>query len=671
MKYIKILLNLIIIFNSLISKELRGIIINQDDIPIDYAVIVDNGSKEWTIADENGEFSINSTGETITITRIGYKPKTFMPIGSFQYFKLLSESIELDPVNVFTVNDIRMVKEFKEKSLIGEFSNYGNLYQIPSFNIRTYGSISGVVSPSFDNGFPRHTKVLFNNVDVTNAQLGQADLSLFPTQVLNNVAFDSNIGAVYNSGSIDGVINFKNQNSENSVFINFGSNAFSQFGSKIFLSRESSRRDIFFSKTQYDGNYKFYNNVSNQYEKRENNQFDQVFFSINRIYKLNNDTFFHYSSMFSIVERNVPGSVFYPTSNASRKDDISLRNLTWTKNFNSSSLKLYFHIVDSIQEYQYDSELSSLSEHLSNTYTSGINFKTSNRQKNFQIIFENKKNFLDSNDIGKINISEKSLLTSFQYNSLNNRFKTKPVFRFDSQENIQKNTFSLSSSYNFKLLPINFEIETGSGFQFPSLNDLYWPDSQYSSGNKNLKNEESNYLTSNLTYTNSSTLFKASVSFKKYKDLINWISDQNGKYSPVNISIAEKNSLNLFWKLSNDNQGIISSINFYDSIDKSKNKKLLYVPDYQASLTYFFSIDKHSLEIDYLIIGNRTTQYASSFTPEVLSKKFDTINLAYALKEKSIRYGFIINNLFNEKYQSTFGYPEPLRTFNLTLEYFF
>lgn len=671
MKYIKILLNLIIIFNSLISKELRGIIINQDDIPIDYAVIVDNGSKEWTIADENGEFSINSSGETITITRIGYKPKTFMPIGSFQYFKLLSESIELDPVNVFTVNDIRMVKEFKEKSLIGEFSNYGNLYQIPSFSIRTYGSISGVVSPSFDNGFPRHTKVLFNNVDVTNAQLGQADLSLFPTQVLNNVAFDSNIGAVYNSGSIDGVINFKNQNSENSVFINSGSNAFSQFGSKISLSRESSRRDIFFSKTQYDGNYKFYNNISNQYEKRENNQFDQVFFSINRIYKLNNDTFFHYSSMFSIVERNVPGSVFYPTSNASRKDDISLRNLTWTKNFNSSSLKFYFHIVDSIQEYQYDSEQSSLSEHLSNTYTSGINFKTSNRQRNFQIIFENKKNFLDSNDIGKINITEKSLLTSFQYNSLNNRFRTKPVFRFDSQENIQKNTFSLSSSYNFKLLPINFEIETGSGFQFPSLNDLYWPDSQYSSGNKNLKNEESNYLTSNLTYTNSSTLFKASVSFKKYKDLINWISDQNGKYSPVNISIAEKNSLNLFWKLSNDNQGIISSINFYDSIDKSKNKKLLYVPDYQVSLTYFFSIDKHSLEIDYLIIGDRITQYASSYTPEVLSKKFDTINLAYALKEKSIRYGFIINNLFNEKYQSTFGYPEPLRTFNLTLEYFF
>jgi outer membrane cobalamin receptor len=671
MKYIKILLNLIIIFNSLISKELRGIIINQDDIPIDYAVIVDNGSKEWTIADENGEFSINSSGETITITRIGYKPKTFMPIGSFQYFKLLSESIELDPVNVFTVNDIRMVKEFKEKSLIGEFSNYGNLYQIPSFSIRTYGSISGVVSPSFDNGFPRHTKVLFNNVDVTNAQLGQADLSLFPTQVLNNVAFDSNIGAVYNSGSIDGVINFKNQNSENSVFINSGSNAFSQFGSKISLSRESSRRDIFFSKTQYDGNYKFYNNISNQYEKRENNQFDQVFFSINRIYKLNNDTFFHYSSMFSIVERNVPGSVFYPTSNASRKDDISLRNLTWTKNFNSSSLKFYFHIVDSIQEYQYDSEQSSLSEHLSNTYTSGINFKTSNRQRNFQIIFENKKNFLDSNDIGKINITEKSLLTSFQYNSLNNRFRTKPVFRFDSQENIQKNTFSLSSSYKFKLLPINFEIETGSGFQFPSLNDLYWPDSQYSSGNKNLKNEESNYLTSNLTYNNSSTLFKASVSFKKYKDLINWISDQNGKYSPVNISIAEKNSLNLFWKLSNDNQGIISSINFYDSIDKSKNKKLLYVPDYQASLTYFFSIDKHSLEIDYLIIGDRITQYASSYTPEVLSKKFDTINLAYALKEKSIRYGFIINNLFNEKYQSTFGYPEPLRTFNLTLEYFF
>jgi len=671
MKYIKILVSIIAIFNSLLSKELRGIVTNQHDLPIDYAIIIDNDSKEWTLSDENGEFLINFSGESITVTRLGYKPKTFIPIGSFHSLKLISNDIELDPVNVFPVNDIRIVKELKEKSLIGEFSNYGNLYQIPSFNIRTYGSISGVVSPSFDNGFPRHTKVLFNNVDITNAQLGQADLSLLPTQILNNVAFDSNIGAIYNSGSIDGVINFKNQHSDNSFFINSGSNAFSQVGSKISLSRENSRRDIFFSKTQYGGNYKFYNNLSGQYEKRENNKFDQIFFSINRIYKLNNDTFFHYTSMFSIVERNVPGSLLYPTSNSSRKDDISLRNLTWTKNFNSSSLKFYFHIVDSIQEYRPDSELSSFSEHISNTYTSGINFKTSNKQKNFQIIFENKKNFLDSNDIGKINTNENSLLTSFQFNSPNNRFKAKPVFRFDSQEDIQKNTFSLSTSYNLKLLPINFEIETGNGFQFPSLNDLYWPDSQYSSGNKNLKNEESNYITSNLNYSNSSTLFKASFSLKKYKDLINWVSDQSGKYSPINISIAEKKSLNLFWKFSIDNQGIISSINFYDSVDESKNEKLLYVPNYQASLTYFLSMNNHALEIDYLMIGDRVTQYASDYMPKVLSKNFDTINFAYTFKNKSIKYGLIFNNIFNEKYQSTYGYPEPLRTFNLTLEYFF
>ena len=67
---------------------------------------------------------------------------------------------------------------------LGSYSRGGSLNHIPSLEMRTYGGYAGVSSASFDGGFARHTKVLFNGVDLTDAMNGQVDLSTLPSFAL-------------------------------------------------------------------------------------------------------------------------------------------------------------------------------------------------------------------------------------------------------------------------------------------------------------------------------------------------------------------------------------------------------------------------------------------------------------------------------------------------------
>ena len=73
--------------------------------------------------------------------------------------------------------------------------------------MRTYGGYAGVTSASFDGGYARHTKVLYNGVDLTDAMNGQVDLSTLPSFALSSINYRLNSGTRFGSGSIDGSIN--------------------------------------------------------------------------------------------------------------------------------------------------------------------------------------------------------------------------------------------------------------------------------------------------------------------------------------------------------------------------------------------------------------------------------------------------------------------------------
>ena len=78
--------------------------------------------------------------------------------------------------------------------------------------------------------------------------------------------------------------------------------------------------------------------------------------------------------------------------------------------------------------------------------------------------------------------------------------------------------------------------------------------------------------------------------------------------------------------------------------------------------------------LNYKLVGDRILQYQSSFAEQVNDKSYGLLSLGVSnvfnwMDENSIVLNMTVDNLLDEEYISTIGYPEPGRSINLTLEY--
>ena len=112
----------------------------------------------------------------------------------------------------------------------------------------------------------------------------------------------------------------------------------------------------------------------------------------------------------------------------------------------------------------------------------------------------------------------------------------------------------------------------------------------------------------------------------------------------------------------------------YDSKDDEIDQSLLYVPDFMANIFYSVDLNQNtSLVMNYRLTGERIAQYESSFADQIIAESYGILNIAVdqdiSIKENNLKLSFVIDNLFDEEYESTVGYPEPGRSFQFAIEY--
>ena len=78
--------------------------------------------------------------------------------------------------------------------------------------------------------------------------------------------------------------------------------------------------------------------------------------------------------------------------------------------------------------------------------------------------------------------------------------------------------------------------------------------------------------------------------------------------------------------------------------------------------------------LNYKLTGNRILQYASSFAEQVDDESYGLLSFGvsnlFNLQGKNVVvFNLTVDNLLDEEYISTIGYPEPGRSVNFTLEY--
>ena len=682
----KIYILFTILFSNLFGQTFTGFVKDVSGTEISYVIIEELNSKSeernWTISDKNGNFSINVMNESsVLFQRIGFKDVIVKPEERLnKSIIMVKENISLEKVDVYGKKKEGYLKDKTSINNLGTYSKGGSLNQIPSLELRTYGGYAGVTSASFDGGYARHTKVLYNGVDLTDAMNGQVDLSSLPSFALSSINYKLNSGTRFGSGSIDGSININNDVLDNNVFYSVGDFGFSQYGANYSINRKTSKRNISFGKTSYDGDYKYTDSTGNKI-KRLNNYLDQFFLSVDRQFVVREDFLVNIFTLRTENLRGAAGSTTFPSDNATRKDDFELFALSFNKFFDNGSLDLYMNRSNNYQEFD-DSEGSFpvYSEHELDYSVFGLRGNhTINSSFNYEAVFNVKSERVDSSELQKEELETTSFSFVGNYVNTEYDFKVSPSLRYDSRVENKKTTYNLGfeainqfidsgSSYDFNL-------DVGSSFQFPTMNDLFWPDGLYSGGNPDLKPEESEYLA--LSISNESLIGKVKVtaSFKDYENLILWQPDESFKYVPINVSSAERTSYNFQYQKDFSDLYMQLTYNVYDSLDKDIDEKLLYVPDSSASLLLVYKLNNLThYSLNYKLVGERILQYESSFAEQVNDKSYGLLSLGVSnvfnwMGEDSVMLNMTVDNLLDEEYISTIGYPEPGRSIKFTLEY--
>ena len=677
----------VLILTNLFGQTFTGLVKDISGEPIPYVIVEEINSnieeKNWAISDENGVFTINvENNSKLSFERIGFQNNIVDLINlKGKSIVMLNENIELDKVNVYGSKNDEYLKNNTSLNSLGSFSRGGSLNQIPSLEIRTYGGYAGVTSASFDGGYARHTKVLFNGVDLTDAMNGQLDLSTLPSFALKSLNYRQNSGTKYGSGSIDGSLNINNKILDNNIFYSVGDFGFSQYGANYAINRSTSKRNIMFGKTSYDGDYKFKDSVTGEDVERSNNYLDQFFLAIDRQFIVSEDFIVNMFTLKTENTRGVAGSTSFPSNSATRIDDFELFALSFNKFFKKGTLNVFMNRSNNNQVYD-DSNGSFpvLSEHDLEYSAFGFKSKqTISSTINYEASFQQKTERVDSTDLKRQELETTSYSITGNFLNLEKDLKFSPSVRYDSREENKKSTFNLGfealNQFNKSNNSFDFNVDLGSSFQFPTMNDLFWPDGLYSGGNPDLKPEESEYLAFSISSKSSLGKISLTASRKDYENLILWQPDENFKYIPINVSSAERTSYNIQYLKEFSNFQMQLSYNLYESLDKDIDEKLLYVPDNSASLLMVYKQNNSThYSLNYKLTGNRILQYASSFAEQVDDESYGLLsfgvsNLFNWQGRNVVVFNLTVDNLLDEEYISTIGYPEPGRSVNFTLEY--
>ena len=681
MKYY-ILLSIILISN-LFSQTLNGIVVDSGGEPLSHVIIreldSENQNDNWTTSDNNGSFIIEISHDSkIELKRFGFENQEIQLDGNeSQVFTLSNKNVNMKAVNVYGKNNSRYLKNKSLNNNLGSFSKNGSLSQLPSLELRTYGGYAGVTSASFDAGFARHTKVLFNGVDLTDAQNGQVDLSSFPSFALRSLNYRLNSGTTYGSGSIDGTLNINTKNSPNRVFYSSGDYGFNQYGATYTMGRENSKRTITIGKTSYDGDYKFKDSVTGSSKKRENNSLDQFFFAMNREFLVRDDLIININSLTTKNTRGAAGSTSFPSILATRTDEYELYSLSFMKFFIDSNLKIYINRSTNNQVYDDPNEsFPVFSEHDLDQSSFGLDFqKEINTNLDYQLSVKQKVDSISSTDLSNQELNSSS--ASFLLNYTNNEkdFKISPSTRFDKQSDNDKLTYNLSFESVDQFLKddlsyFDFRLDAGSSFQFPTLNDLYWPDGLYSAGNPDLKPEESDYFSVNMTNNSVLGKFTVTATMKDYENLILWQPNESLKYIPINVSSASRTTYNINFLKEFASSQLQISYNIYDSKDNDMDEKLLYVPDYSANIFLSHNFNQSiNVALNYKYTGKRILQYGSDWSDQTDGDAYGVLDFSVSKDFDALKTSLIVDNLLDETFESTLGYPEPGRSIKLVTEY--
>ncbi|MCJ7801624.1 MAG: TonB-dependent receptor [Candidatus Marinimicrobia bacterium] len=556
---------------------------------------------------------------------------------------------------------------------IGNDNPQNVIQQIPGITIRSYGGKAGIMNLS-SNGSPTvNTKILFDDIDLTSAQNGETDLSQIPETFISQITVVNSPGIFYGSGAVDGVLRISPQNQQTIFSTSMGSYGFGSISGNISKNWNKWSANLSTGYLKDDGDFKYSNEDSSVI--RSNNDFERNFISLNTTGRLSDKSNLNAMLLESRQERGVAGYIDFPSPEARRNDNLQLGSLIFNKLHTNGYSKVQFSYRRSLENYDDPNPLWPIeSEH--EVRGTALKFQHhSNIWNNITgtFIYEGKLEKLESTDVGnrvrKTNSIASIITIPFWYN-----FNVIPALRLDRAGNDRfQPTVDLRLTYN-TLKNSEIEYYYGTGFRYPTFNDLYWQPG----GNPDLNPEESRYqIIKYKLYWDDNYLNNIyfNIGNRCTDDLIQWapISEGSFVWQPQNITSSRRTNFTIGSKFNLGNLPLQIALHatYQKTEDIDLDKPLLYAPEFigYAGVIYSSSIFQISLNVHYT--GERISSY--SYPDDELLPSYIQTNatLQYQLPifGNQLLLWLDIYNILDKQFESIDGYPEPGRTIRLGLNY--
>jgi iron complex outermembrane receptor protein len=311
------------------------------------------------------------------------------------------------------------------------------------------------------------------------------------------------------------------------------------------------------------------------------------------------------------------------------------------------------------------------------------------------------QHFVNSRDNAVINTEGKSVIigyikSRFELSAFAN-VKYRPIDKLGISLNIREDLYGLKKTPLIPAVFVNYMIsEHGNisakasvarNYRYPTLNDLYF----MPSGNDSLKNElgytydggiEFSIKQEQVNLNGEITFFNSNI-----RDWIVWLPNVKGFWTPSNIKKVNSYgteikfntdiSFNKEWKFTGTgNFTWTRAINRGEPVnwaDESIGKQLVYIPEFSAAATGKLVWKSWTFMYKWTYYSERFTTSSNEKHTKIgqLGKYFmNDISLEkqIAFSWANIAFKILVNNIFDEEYESVLSHPMAGRNFGFFIE---
>lgn len=660
------------------DAPITGQVFSANGNPLAYAVIVDNTGQNWVIADENGQFNYHFStgiGDTLSVSRYGYQADNLIVSNkSFYTVMLRPQPIQQEDVTVSGEKQNfhgQIINTYRKN--IGN-DNPQNVYQqIPGITIRSYGGKAGITTIS-TNGSPAvNTKILLDDIDLTNVQNGGTDLSQIPETFISQITVANSPGIFYGSGAVDGVLRISPQNQQSYFSASLGSFGFGSFSGNINKNWSKWSANLSAGYLKDDGDFKY--SIEDSSVTRSNNDFERKFVALRATGRLSEKSNLSAMLLESQQKRGVAGSLDWASPEARRDDNLQLGALTYNQLHTNGYSKVQLSYRRSLENYNDPNPWWPIkSEH----DVRGTALKIQHHRNILNditgtFLYEGKLEKLESTDVGDRQRKTNSIASIITIPIWDN-FNIIPALRLDrAGSNRLQPTVDLRLTY-LNLRGIEIEYHYGTGFRYPTFNDLYWQPG----GNPDLDPEKSRYqIIKYKLYLNDNYLNNIyfNIGDRYTNDLIQWVPIDESFYiwQPQNIASSRRTNFTIGSQINLENLPLQIALHatYQKTKDIDLDKPLLYASEFigYAGVVYSSSVIQISLNAHYT--GERISSYG--FPDDVLLPSYIQTNATFQYKlpilGNQLSVSLAVNNILDKQFETISGYPEPGRTIRLGLKY--